>query len=602
MPSWITLPSHFQTGMVLQQHVKAPLSGFAEPHLQLTIEWTRFPLDPQSVSPLDPRYGILFTAEVTCDKKGRFSLELPAAEASFDTYELLITAGERTLLLKNILIGDVYLFIGELVLAPATQPDLARTTHSGTVPAVQPYLRQYDCLAPAAAWISPAHFEPAGPEQGFLLTALGQLFGREILPDLHIPLGLLLAEAPNRRLRDFLPDTAKGIYRQLATLNGLGIRAIIWSGNPADLASPDKLQAGLLKLANALRASFKSVSDALPALILFHLPTFAAGQRSFFAQTLGNEALTYVRHHLAAPTALVPVDSLPATLSLATLAERLRLICLGLLYQRKAPQSAPECESIEQVGGKLMLTFSNTGEGLRLARDDSRVRGFAICGPDRVFREAQAKVLYGVRVMVWHETIPNPVAVTYGFYDLHGRANLISKDHLPIVPFRSDQEESVYALPREWMHCDDPGEWQVFTGSLKLRLEKANKSEGEGSLSLSYQTEPGQPIAFGPWIDRPSDFPPLDLSRVPRLALDVFNPDLKEKGLSLKILTIVAPGAREIETAVQKIIPALRWQTLTFDLQPYAQEIDLAQVIRIQLVLQDKSSRGQLYLDHIRQT
>jgi len=65
---------------------------------------------------------------------------------------------------------------------------------------------------------------------------------------------------------------------------------------------------------------------------------------------------------------------------------------------------------------------------------------------------------------------------------------------------------------------------------------------------------------------------------------------------------IVAPGAREIETPAQKIIPALRWQTLAFDLQPFAQEIDLAQVIRIQLVLQDKSSRGQLYLDNIRQT
>jgi len=67
-------------------------------------------------------------------------------------------------------------------------------------------------------------------------------------------------------------------------------------------------------------------------------------------------------------------------------------------------------------------------------------------------------------------------------------------------------------------------------------------------------------------------------------------------------MTIVAPGARESETSDQTIIPALRWQTLAFDLRSLSQEIDLTQVIRIQLVLKDRSGRGQLYLDNIRLT
>jgi len=589
--------------MVLQQQAKTNLSGHAGPNSTITVEWTRFPLDPQSVSPHDPRYGTLFTATTACDTKGAFSVELPAFEASFDPCELLVSDGTRTICLQDILIGDVYLFVGELAWPGQGTPSSLEPAHSGTVPASTSYLRQLDLLAYDAEslWTSQSHFEPAGPFRGWSLSTLAQHFGRGILPDIHVPVGLLLFDAPGRSLRDFLPDNRKGLYRQLAVLKGFGVCAIVWSGHPKDLDRPDKLQEGLMKLATALRSELKAGHGSEPAFILFHQPTYSAGQRLFFEQTLGNEALTYVRHHLAVPTALVPVAGLHSTQPLATLAERLRLICLGLLYQRKAPKSAPECESIELVGGKLMLTFSNIGEGLRLTRDESRVRGFTICGPDRIFREAQAKVLYGVRVMVWHDAIPNPVAVTYGFYDLHERANLISKDHLPMIPFRSDQEASVYALPREWMHCDDTAEWQVFAGSLKFRLEKANKSEGEGSLSLSYQTDPGQSIAFGPWIDRPADFPPLDLSPAPQLVMDVFNPDLKEKGLSLKIMAIAAPGAREIETAAQKIIPALRWQPLTFDLRPFAQEIDLAQVIRIQLVLQDKSGRGQLYLDNIRQ-
>jgi len=364
---------------------------------------------------------------------------------------------------------------------------------SGTVPAAKPYLRQLDILASEdeRTWTSQAHFEPAGAGQGLLFSALARHFGREIQSDIHVPVGLLLLDAPGRRLQAFLPDNRKGLYRQMAALTGMGVRAIVWSGHPLELTQPDKLQADLMQLATALRSELRYGHGSEPAFILFHLPTASAGQRFFYEQTLGNEALTYVRHHLAAPTALVPVSNLPGAAPLATLADRLRLICLGLMYQRKAPQSAPECESIEQVGGKLMLTFSNIGEGLRLSQSDSRVRGFTICGPDRMFREAQAKVLYGVRVMVWHEAIQNPVAVTYGFYDLHERANLISKDHLPIVPFRSDREISTYALPREWLHCDDPAEWQVFTGSLKIRLRKSKQIRRRGVL------EPG--LSDGPW-------------------------------------------------------------------------------------------------------
>ncbi|NCC76432.1 MAG: hypothetical protein EOM08_08365, partial [Clostridia bacterium] len=309
MTSWITLPHIFQTGMVWQQQTRITLSGHAGPGSALTVEWTRLPLDPQSVSPHDPRYGTLFTATVACDQKGAFSVELPAFEASFDPCELMISDGTFKTCLKEILVGDIFLFVGELPWPGQEWASSSEPAHTGTVPAMQPYLRQLDILAPDAdtVWTSQAHFEPSGPGQGWCLTALAQHFGRDILPDIHVPVGLLLWDAPGRRLRDFLPDTRKGLFRRLAGLKGFGVCAIVWSGHPKDSDRPDKLQEGLMKLATALRSDLKAGSGTEPAFILFHLPTYAAGQRLFYEQTLGNEALTYVRHHLAAPTALVPV-------------------------------------------------------------------------------------------------------------------------------------------------------------------------------------------------------------------------------------------------------------------------------------------------------
>ena len=55
------------------------------------------------------------------------------------------------------------------------------------------------------------------------------------------------------------------------------------------------------------------------------------------------------------------------------------------------------------------------GGGLYLRQGETVLKGFPYCDSSRVFVKADARILYGVRVLVWHDQINDPVSLTYGF-------------------------------------------------------------------------------------------------------------------------------------------------------------------------------------------
>jgi sialate O-acetylesterase len=83
------------------------------------------------------------------------------------------------------------------------------------------------------------------------------------------------------------------------------------------------------------------------------------------------------------------------------------------------------------------LTFSDVGGGL-VCRGQS-LEGFAICGPDRKFVYADARIV-GDQVEVYSPKVPQPVDVRFGWADFPV-VNLWNKDGLPASPFRTDEPQ-----------------------------------------------------------------------------------------------------------------------------------------------------------------
>jgi sialate O-acetylesterase len=66
----------------------------------------------------------------------------------------------------------------------------------------------------------------------------------------------------------------------------------------------------------------------------------------------------------------------------------------------------------------------------------SELEGFAICGEDRNWAWADAKI-EGDSVIVWSDQVPAPVAVRYAWAD-NPTGNLYNGAGLPASPFRTD--------------------------------------------------------------------------------------------------------------------------------------------------------------------
>ena len=96
----------------------------------------------------------------------------------------------------------------------------------------------------------------------------------------------------------------------------------------------------------------------------------------------------------------------------------------------------PVYESMEIQGSKAVVTFAQgTNRGLRLDQDDEC--GFYIAGKDRTFFQARARVVKDNQLEVFHDAVPNPVAVRYGWSNLPV-GGLMNSRELPAYPWRSD--------------------------------------------------------------------------------------------------------------------------------------------------------------------
>ncbi len=141
--------------------------------------------------------------------------------------------------------------------------------------------------------------------------------------------------------------------------------------------------------------------------------------------------------------------------------ERLAKAALAKTYGVAEEASGPSFESVKLENNTLRIRFNHADGGL-VARPlppayilryssaehnpmtaplvppskGSEVQGFAICGEDRNWKWAQAKI-DGDSVVVWSPEIPKPVAVRYAWAD-NPTCNLYNQTGLPASPFRTD--------------------------------------------------------------------------------------------------------------------------------------------------------------------
>jgi sialate O-acetylesterase len=91
----IKLPAIFGDNMLLQQNTEVAVWGWAAPHSNVTVKasWGK-------------------TAKARSDENGKWKLKITTPSASFTAHTLTVSDG-KALILKNILIGEVWICSGQ---------------------------------------------------------------------------------------------------------------------------------------------------------------------------------------------------------------------------------------------------------------------------------------------------------------------------------------------------------------------------------------------------------------------------------------------------------------------------------------------------------
>jgi len=117
--------------------------------------------------------------------------------------------------------------------------------------------------------------------------------------------------------------------------------------------------------------------------------------------------------------------------------KRMALWALADVYGRKLTKSGPMFREAKIAGQRIILTFTEVGQGLRV-RDGDKLDEFAIAGADHMWHWAEAKIVAKDRIEVWSDSVPQPLALRYAFNNNPRHPNLTNETGLPAAPFRTD--------------------------------------------------------------------------------------------------------------------------------------------------------------------
>jgi sialate O-acetylesterase len=242
--------------------------------------------------------------------------------------------------------------------------------------------------------------------------------------------------APPLAPQTFFQWKPAGLYNgMIAPIENYAVKGVIWYQGESNTGNPKEYSQSFPALINLWRA--KRNNPNMPFLYV-QLANYMLGSTEHPAESNWAELRNVQRETLSLPNTGMAVtidigewnDIHP--LNKKDVGRRLALWAEKIAYNNKQiVASGPLYQSISIKENKVTLTFTNTGSGLKPVNE---LKGFAIAGADGKFVWANAKIENN-KVVVWSDSIENPVEVRYAWDNNPVNANLSNKEGLPASPF-----------------------------------------------------------------------------------------------------------------------------------------------------------------------
>ncbi len=197
----INLGAPFRDNMVLQRDSKVPVWGWTDPSAKVTVEFA----------------GQRKTGKA--DKDGEWMIKLDSLVASAEERELKVSSGKDSVILKNVLVGEVWFSSGQSNMVwtagKSMCSELAKRLASSKedVPIREINVSTVSALYPQKRATSEEGWKKASAAGGF--SALSLSFAHELYKELNVPIGILLSAHSNTRVEAFTQRQAIEAHAKL---------------------------------------------------------------------------------------------------------------------------------------------------------------------------------------------------------------------------------------------------------------------------------------------------------------------------------------------------------------------------------------------------
>lgn len=455
----ISLPKVFSDKMILQRNMIIPVWGSAFPGEKITVN-----IGTQNV-------------RTVVDKKGNWSANLKPMKAG-GPFEMKISdAGGESIILKDILIGDVWICAGQsnmnFILSSAEfgKKELKNLNNQN--------LREFRCAMPEGA-LNPENKEhsrwiPASDTTANLFSAVAYYFAKKIQAAEKVPVGIIVMSCGATRAESWMSLSALKNYPKLKPLLNywsdtahvnkspinfipcvfyekvvkpvvpFAVKGIVWYQGESNTL-PDESGRTILSRADEYETLLRALianwrkdwnNKNLPFNIV-QLPSYKDPSGNIYwsvirqaqldiSKKIKNVGLT-VTIDVGDSTSLHPLKKEPV-------GNRIALWALAKVYGKKGIVfSGPVIERIHSFGNKVFLVFKNIGKRL-VCKNFSFLKGFEISDNSSQddFIPANA-FINGDSVIVLAPGIERPYAVRYAWAD-NPYVSLFNSEGLPASPF-----------------------------------------------------------------------------------------------------------------------------------------------------------------------
>jgi len=455
----VALPQVLGSNMILQQNKSVPIWGTAS-----AGELVKVTFGAQTIS-------------TKADNSGKWEVVLDPLTASFEPAEMIIS-GENTIRLTNILVGEVWLCSGQSNMAYSMNKSCkyanAKKSQGLTVEAFQ----KVDCPDIRVFLVKRSLYDNDGINRGWEeadfeslkdFSAAGYFFAKKLKEELNVPIGMISSAVSGSEIERWAPEevfsgkeefkvetpkqpeeidelnAGKFYYSKIQPIAPFALKGFLWYQGESNCFKKesyeytDKMRA----LIDTWRIIWRD--QELPFYYVQIAPfNYSHGEKE---TQLTEETLPEFWEAQAAALQ-IPYTGMVVTTDLVDSREdihpsykwevgrRLALWALAKSYGRNnVVYSGPMFRSMKVEGNKMVISLSHTGSGLK-SSDGQPLNWFSVSGAEGDFVPAQA-VIKGNKIIVSANAVLSPVAVRFAWNEA-AQHNLINKEGLPAVPFRTD--------------------------------------------------------------------------------------------------------------------------------------------------------------------